>query len=163
MWRRNRRSQPAQGNNIVGGLVGRRETRGSIKAAARVLEEATAVIEGTTRNSIPAGWQPAQWVWINALAHSSWDQLIQLAERPARQGGGSWEGATSFLAWEVRAYAATAAGLLKLQRNGLIPLELDVLAGRRPAPDSPLELVATVRAEIDRLRQCDQRPRRETS
>jgi hypothetical protein len=97
------------------------------------------------------------------LAHTSWDQLNQLAERPARQGGGSWEGATSFLASEVRSYAATAAGLLKLQRKGLIPLELDVLAGRRPPPDTPLELVATVRGEIDRLRQCDHRSQPGTS
>jgi hypothetical protein len=159
MWRRDRRSQFRRGDGVVEGRVSWRETRVLANATARLLAEATAIVEGTTRNSPLAGCQPAPWVWINALAHSSWDQLNHLAERPARQGGESWVRATSFLAAEVRAYAATAPGLRKLQREGLIPLELDVLGGRRPPPDTPLELVATVRAEIDRLRQCDRRPR----
>jgi hypothetical protein len=130
------------------------------RAAAAVVGEAIAILEGTSKDSTVAGWRPRPRVCINVLAHSSWDQLNQLAAGPARPGG-SWESATSFLATEMCAAAATPAGLLDLQREGLIPLELNVLAGRTSPPDTPVELVAAVRAELDRLRHTRHHPRKD--
>jgi hypothetical protein len=136
------------------------DPRNATKAALFAVVEATAILEGTAANLSWAAGQSRAWVWLNALAHRSWYQINQLAELPVLTSG-SWQGAASFLASELRACAANGDGLVEVQRAGLIPLELDVLAGRRPAPDSPVELIATVQAEIDRVRRCGEERREE--
>jgi hypothetical protein len=118
------------------------------QTAAYVLDQAAAILEGRVRDR---GSQTAEgWIRINQLAHVSWDDVQLLAK--TRMLCSPWEGAVSYLATEICAQADSAEGLLLLQRNGLVPLELDVLAGRTVLPETPLELISAVRAEVDRSR-----------
>jgi hypothetical protein len=116
--------------------------------AAQMLNQATAILEGRVRDL--SGQTAEGWIRINQLAHVSWDEAHRLAE--TRTLGSPWEGAISYLASEICAQTDSAASLLVLQRNGLIPLELNVLAGRTAPPVTPLELISMVRAEVDRSR-----------
>jgi len=120
----------------------------------RVVAEATALVEGTVADSVQFGWPPPPWAWINKLAHADWADICDLSIKRHRLVR-VWEGAISFLAADMRALAGTPEGLVELQRGALIPLELRVLAGRVQPPESPLELVAMVRAEMDRFRLND--------
>jgi hypothetical protein len=90
------------------------------------------------------------WIWINELAHASWSDLERIAE--TRTCGQGWEGALSYLASEMRTEGRSADGLLALQRNGLIPLELNLLARRAAPPMTPSDLISIVRSELDRIR-----------
>ena len=123
---------------------------------AAVLVEATAIVEGTVSDLPTQGGPAPAWAWLNKLAHADWGQLADLAETPARRNG-RWAAASAFLAGELRSYAQTAEGLLRLQRRDLIPLELRLLDGRTPRPVTPLELVVLVRAEMDNVGRLDGR------
>ena len=131
--------------------VGRRVPRVGTTEWGGVVAEATALLEGRLADSTVAGWPRPSWVWVNRLAHGSWDELCDLSQKRHRWVR-IWEGATTVLAAEMISYAGTPDGLLALQRGALIPLELDILAGRVDPPVAPLHLVAMVRAEIDRFR-----------
>jgi hypothetical protein len=123
------------------------------QTTARMLDQATAILEGRVRD---LSCQTAEgWIRINQLAHVSWDEVQRLAE--TRVLGSPWEGAVSYLATEICAQADSAPDLLALQRNGLIPLELNVLAGWTAPPETPLELISLVRVEVDRNRRVAER------
>ncbi len=117
----------------------------------RVLSEARAIVEGTVVNRWVCGCPQPPDGWLNKLAHADWAEICALSKkryRPIRV----WEGATSFLAAEMRAFADTPEALLGLQRGALIPLELEVLAGRAEKPESPLDLIEMVTTETDKFR-----------
>jgi hypothetical protein len=135
--------------------VFRRRKHPSGPSAALALSEATAMLDGRLRTPGRESLDTPPWVWINELAHASWNDLVRLANRRGR--GTAWEGAMSYLARELHTQAGTADGLLGLQRHALIPLELELLAGQTPPPATPLELTAIVHAEIDRLRATSQK------
>jgi hypothetical protein len=132
----------------------RRQRREIGTLVAEVLGEAIAILEG---RFCELGSRSAPgWVRINQLAHATWSDLQLVAETCTY--GGAWEGAVSYLASEIRTQTESATGLLALQRNRLIPLELEVLAGWTTPPQTPLELVSLVRAEVDRIRRFTQHP-----
>jgi hypothetical protein len=127
---------------------------GEARSAAEIVAEAIAIVEGRASDVAPDNWSPPPWTWINRLAHSSWDDIELMAESRWRAMR-VWEGATTLLAYEMRTYASSPNGLLRLQRSALIPLELDVLNGQVSAPDTPLELVRLVRQQMDKLRRIE--------
>lgn len=113
----------------------------------QVVAEATATVQGNITDLDDDGWPAQPWAWINKLAHATWSELGDLAEaRPRRARG--WDGATAYLASEIRAYASTPEDLLHLQRSGLIPLELELLDGRIVPPHRPADLVTLVHTQI---------------
>ncbi len=150
MWRRGTDKQESR--DTLGGSG--RMWRARPRSAAAVVAEATAIIEGTVADVAADTWSPPPWTWINRLAHGSWEDISSLAQGRWRAMR-VWEGATTFLAGEIRTCARTPEGLLRVQRSALIPLELDVLDGQVAAPNTPLELVSMVRGELDRIRRAD--------
>jgi hypothetical protein len=149
VWRR-RRSDETPGERVTGSDRMWRVRPGGALSAAAIVAEAVAIVEGRASDVAPDNWSPLPWTWINRLAHSSWDDINRMAESRWRALR-AWEGATTLLAYEMRTYARTPKGLLRLQRSALIPLELDVLSGQVSAPDTPLELVRLVRQEVDKV------------
>lgn len=122
----------------------------------RLVDEAAAVLEGRVSQTSLYGGAVPRWARLNQLAHGTWQDLGQFAAEP--QGPGApWDGAVSFLAGEIRAHTGSPEVLLDFQRQALIPLELEILAGRASPADSPIELVSTVRAELARF--CRREPR----
>jgi len=103
--------------------VGWTETHVTAGQTARLLAEATAIVEGTVADSVLSGWPPPPSAWVNKLAHADWAEICDLSMKRHRLVR-VWEGAISFLAADMRAIASTPHGLLDLQRNALIRLEL---------------------------------------
>lgn len=97
------------------------------------------------------------WEWVNVLAHSDWQRLSTLAAGSNSSGRSGWDGAIRFLADEMLTTAGSTAGLLRLQRARLIPLELEMLAGLHPNP-TPVALVGLVCREINRERARNAHP-----
>lgn len=126
-----------------------RNTRDQSTLVTHVIEEAAAVIDGRLPDYFLVPVLVPPWGWINKLAHANWDDLVVFAQqRPAAES--SWEAAASYLAAVLTSRSHDASTLLELQRHGLIPLELSVLAGTTSMPASPSELVRLVQAEVER-------------
>jgi hypothetical protein len=102
-------------------------------------------VQGCEPGDVPA------WARINELAHADWDHLAGVADRTESTRRSAWDGAIRFLAAELLSAAASPAGLLQLQRSGLIPLELDMLTGG-PTLATPTELVQVVRHQLAKAR-----------
>lgn len=111
-------------------------------AAADVVRQAVAIVEG--RHTAGSGSVPAGQGWISRLAHTGWEELDVLARSEPRHAA-TWEGAGLYLAVELRGGAKSAEELVRLQRDQLIPLELEMLAGHLDPPTTPAELVRMVR------------------
>ena len=129
-------------------MLGRRR-RELTRQAAAVISEAAAVVEGHTVDWAAGDLTGQGWAWTNTLAHTSWEDLRRLSNertylRPA------WKGALSYLASEITADTGSPEVLVMFQRDVLIPLELDILAGRTSPPVSASELIAMIRAELNR-------------
>jgi hypothetical protein len=120
--------------------------------ASGLIADAIATLAGRTFDGCPAGKATPAWVRVNQLTHASWTDLASLADSQPPWRSTAWDGAIMFLAGEVRINAGSPDGLRGLQRDGLIPLELDLLDGRTQAPKTPTELVTTIQAEIARVR-----------
>lgn len=110
-------------------------------AAAEVVRQAEAILEG--RELAPSGSAPAGRAWVSRLAHSGWEDLAVLARSQARHAG-TWEGAAIYLAVEMRDGAKGPDELTRMQRDRLIPLELEMLAGHLDPPSTPTDLVRMV-------------------
>jgi hypothetical protein len=120
--------------------------------ASGPIADAIAILAGRVFDGCPAGRTVPAWVRVNQLAHASWTDLASLAESLPPWSSSAWDGAIMFLAGELRINAGSPEGLRGLQRDGLIPLELDLLDGRPQAPTTPTELVTMIQAEIGRVR-----------
>ena len=83
------------------------------------------------------------WVFVNKLAHTTWGELDRIGD--LRTHGPTWVGALSYVASELRDVTGTAERLYSFQRARLVPLELEVLAGRVPL-ERPFHLVFAVQA-----------------
>ncbi len=111
-------------------------------AAAEVVRQAEAVVGG--RESATTGAAPAGRAWVSRLAHSGWEEMAVLARSQPRHAC-TWEGAGIYLAVELRDGAKGPDELTRLQRERLIPLELEMLAGHLDPPSTPTDLVRMVR------------------
>jgi hypothetical protein len=119
----------------------RRKRTQRIAAEAQVVCEAIAIVEG--RRPSETGGAGRGGSWISWLAHSRWEDL-QRATLAGPLLPNRWDAAASYVAGNLLDKAKDADGLLTLQRSCLIPLELEMLAGRLQIPNRPADLVRTV-------------------
>lgn len=123
-----------------------------IPEATELIDDCDAVLSGLfaehlarRRRTIPA------WAWLNLLAHGSGDQLQgageALAGYPVLR---HWRDARAYLAHDVlETVGQTATTLRELQRDVLIPLELQMIgtdSGNRHTRPALISLVLTALA-----------------
>lgn len=115
----------------------------------RALREAQAVLCGRA-----VEWFEEQntripgWAWVNQLAHATPVRLRQLVTIGHYGHPSSWDCALGASAAELVTAGGSPAGILRLQREALVPLELDLLGGRAAAPAKPSQLTVMVRRII---------------
>lgn len=90
------------------------------------------------------------WGWINLLAHGTEDDLrAAVRDRP----DDDWIEARGYLAEEIiRLVDAELTTLDALQRNVLVPLELEAMREERTSLVRPAQVVVQVLAAIDEAR-----------
>lgn len=94
---------------------------------ASLADECTAFLDGRYVELLQAAGSPIPvWAWMNLLAHGTDAEIREAAARlPDVEG---WERARSFVAAElVDAVDASDTSMDDVQREVLVPLELDVL------------------------------------
>jgi len=84
------------------------------------------------------------WALVNLLAHSSYDELVRMAKGSTSATPGSWDEALCGLASELLRMQMAGGQIPDLQRQALVPLELDLLGGTRTPPTSPTALISMV-------------------
>jgi hypothetical protein len=129
----------------------RRDKSGRVVNASGILNEASALIEGDYLEYLLASRQPIPgWAWLNPLAHRSVPRVVQMA-RTATAGidPEGWSGALCSLAADVVHIGQTVEGVERLQREALMPFELELLAGQWRWPSSPSELVTMVESVLE--------------
>lgn len=90
------------------------------------------------------------WAWLNQLSHGTAEELRALAaSTTAGPADAEWHGAVGFLAAEVLGATGDGVSLPALQRDVLVPLELE-MASRWLEPMTAAQLVTRVLAELDR-------------
>lgn len=114
-------------------------------AAAVLIDECQAFLDGRFAELAGAGEGAVPvWAWLNLLAHGTEAELRAAARVLADEVG--WAQARSFLAGEVIDVVDSGrATLTELQRDVLLPLELDVV-GVRTGRWTPGRLVRGVLA-----------------
>lgn len=117
--------------------------------------EAEAVVRGTYAQHLESlGRTVPSWAWINALAHGSEGELSALAgagDLSGRRGSGGaeWGGAVSFLAADLSTLASLGnRGVTALQREVLVPLELDLARDVRRRRLGPADVVSVALAAL---------------
>jgi hypothetical protein len=110
----------------------------------RLVKECEAFLTSEfAESSVPAGEPVPVWAWINLLAHGTEEQLRREVIMPA--GSDNWHRARSLLA--ARLFANAAAGgtsLAEIQRDVLVPLELEMISSRTVDRWDPPQLVIGV-------------------
>jgi hypothetical protein len=148
-------------------LHGRRERLGpdvrqeSRRHMARELAgECEAFLTGTyAERAVQRGGDPPVWAWTNLLAHGGETQLVDEARGHAKDVLPSrrWREARAYLATELLARARRGTSIARLQREVLVPLELQLAS--RPGVQcwQPQEWVTAVLAALDEHRQAHRR------
>jgi hypothetical protein len=124
---------------------------------ARLVDECEAFLSGHLAERLSTDGPLPAWVWINLLAHASEEELRAECKRTPR---GLWEAHRARLAGEVLDLAATSGSLGDLQRQALIPLELDLASGPDPSPSDARHWAAAVSEALDRFRRAQRRSER---
>lgn len=114
-----------------------------------LVEECAAFLSGHLAEVAPASGSRSPWVFTNLLAHGSEDELR--AER-SRAPQTLWEAARVRLAAGVLEVARTCGPLIDLQRELLVPLELDLASDPETARWEPQRLVVRVSDALNRYR-----------
>jgi hypothetical protein len=117
-----------------------------------VVADAAAFLRGglAERWEDEVGYVPA-WVWTNRLAHGTEAELRAESEGTRPVGGASgerWRRARAFLADEVLESAARYGSLAALQRDVLVPLELELSGSAKASGYSLAEWVASVESAL---------------
>ena len=117
--------------------------------------EAEAFLRGTYAEYLEAlGRRVPSWAWLNCLAHGTEADLSALAggghpEDGATTGSTDWHRMVSFLASDLLTMArATDQTVSALQRDVLIPLELDLAGEDNHRRRSPAQLVSVTLAAL---------------
>ncbi len=114
-----------------------------IDADADIAAEVAAFLSGTSANRLAAGGDPVPaWAWLNRVAHRSPEDLVEMAEG-VPPAGGEPDGATAaalIAAAVVRRAGGGPTAIRAVQSRRLVPLELDLMAGRVQA-GSPAALI----------------------
>lgn len=90
------------------------------------------------------------WAWTNLLAHGSEQDLRSDQTLPEQQLAfdGQWHRARSYLAAELLALAGRSCPLVDLQRDVLVPLELDLASRPEVNGWSPPQWVSCVETAV---------------
>ena len=137
--------------------MNRRDERAIRNEADDLAAELEATLDGRLIERRRGLGDVPEWEWVNVLAHSDWERLSRLAAGGDPSSRSVWDGAIMFLAGEMLTTAGSPAGLLRLQRVRLIPLELEMLSGLHPSP-TPVALVGLVCRELNRERARNAHP-----
>lgn len=123
--------------------------RNSMKS--RIVVEAERLLSGEAveKYHYPARQIPA-WSLVNTLAHNDRRGLEELTRRGASAHPGSWGATLGYLAHELNAMAPSGADLTELQRQLLVPLELQLLGGQVEVPTTPTRLAIMVSRALDK-------------
>jgi hypothetical protein len=84
------------------------------------------------------------WALVNVLAHSGYEELLGLITRASRTRLGTWDEALCSLAGQLVRMELNGRKIADIQREALVPLEIDLLGATRTAPRSPGDLIAMV-------------------
>ncbi len=117
-----------------------------------LIAECEAVLRGAYAEHLAQqGRSRPCWVWINLLAHGDEAELAAESDHDERstRPRGSWMAARGFLAAELLDAAARRGSLVALQRQALVPLELELMAGSTRL-GTPRQLVAEVLTRLAR-------------
>jgi len=117
--------------------------------ASDVVEEATRLLTGRARETIPPAHGAPAWVAVNLLAHGTESQLRGAAAPRDHMTAAGWTAALAYLSSALLAFAATEGDLTSVQREVLVPLELALLAGTATAPSTLGQLAALVMDALD--------------
>ncbi|MDA8301258.1 MAG: hypothetical protein M0005_06865 [Actinomycetota bacterium] len=128
----------------LGGLRWRRRLR---RAGQELSADCEAFLSGRLAERFGSGVTsvPA-WTWTNLLAHGSEEDLQAELRRSAAPGLGErrWRRARTYLAGEVLREARSSGSLARLQREVLVPLELDLARSSEVVAWWPAQWVAAV-------------------
>ena len=113
-------------------------------ASSGLADECSAVLEGRYADALAGAGMPVPvWAWVNLLAHGTEDELREAAGTLGTSE--HWVQARAFLAGEViDAAGVPGASLRSLQREVLVPLELELAAEQRPGSRTSGALVERV-------------------
>jgi hypothetical protein len=124
--------------------------RGQPSRAKQVVAEAERLLSGRIldvgnlqRQRLPV------WSLVNFLAHGTCEVLRQISDVGPTLHPASWVATLGDLAAEVLSLAPTADELMSIQRQVLVPLELQLLAGMVPMPATPAVLAVMVAGALD--------------
>ena len=133
-----------------GGRVGGLRWRRSLRRAGRELSaDCEAFLSGRLAERFSAGVTsvPA-WTWTNLLAHGREEELraeLSGSAAPAPDlGERRWRRARAYLAGEVLRESRSSGSLARLQREVLVPLELDFARSSEVVAWWPAQWVAAV-------------------
>lgn len=138
MWRRHRNTRRADTGSAV-------SIPSELERA--VVDEACAVVGGLAMDIYLAHGRPVpEWVWLNALARRSPNQLGELVGAVALDPRAeSWVAVTMEIAAELSHVEASEAAAI--QAALFVPFELEVLAGRTLS-GGPYQLVRAIRRRL---------------
>ncbi|MDY7106265.1 MAG: hypothetical protein S0880_34210 [Actinomycetota bacterium] len=131
-----------------------------------LLEDCDALLDGRLAERLLTTERPVpSWAWVDLLAHGSERALRRPPMVAATIEDRRWCRARSYLAGEVMMVVDTGeATLAELQRDVLVPLELELLdlaADREVTTrETPVTLSLRVMARIDANRRARRRARR---
>jgi hypothetical protein len=119
------------------------------RSAATVVTEAERLVDGSSFDEQVARHRvvPA-WAVVGALAHADRSRLVALEEGRTPGPSRRWSAVLSYLAAEVARCATSDVELSRIQRQVLIPLELDLLDPRLRWVGSPAQLVEELRSDL---------------
>jgi hypothetical protein len=149
-WPRDRASR-------LSGLPGAGSDRVALEPGARLVAECDAFLSGHLAERLSQDGPLPAWVWTNLLAHASEEVLRAECRRTPR---GPWEAHRADLAGLVLDVAAACGSLGDLQREVLIPLELELASDPDASPGDARRWAASVAAALDRSRRARRRPQR---
>jgi len=86
----------------------------------------------------------AGWAWLNRLAHARGAELLIIASGGFESDPPPWRDALAYLAREALERAETQGGITQVQRQLLVPLELQLIGDPAALRMRPGELVARV-------------------
>jgi hypothetical protein len=118
----------------------------------RLVKECEAFLEGKfAESAVPAGELVPVWAWVNLLAHGTEDQLRREVLMPASVD--DWHRARALLAARLLAAAgARDTSLTVIQRDVLVPLELDVMSAKIAYRSAPQLVIGVLRVLSDKNR-----------
>jgi hypothetical protein len=109
-----------------------------------VVAEAVRLLGGRAIDADLDGKYMAVWLPVNQLAHADAARLRDITGDWRYAHPASWTAMLAYLAGQVLVAAPTSAELLRLQREALVPLELQLLDDPAGRPTTPGQLASVV-------------------